>query len=95
MNSAQCTFTEPMGSVRVVLWGRGQTVLDQTINIDPPSIELRFPISSELVPKVPMDLETCRYDRLMTVTSTDVETIEVELDYFSDSSIPCSWLWKP
>ena len=87
MNSAGCTFTKPMASVSVELLRQGQTVLDHTIVLDPPSTEVRFPLRSQLVPVAPIDLDTGRYDRIMTAASTNGESIKVELDYFDVAEV--------
>ena len=87
INSAACTFTEPIASVTVQLLRQGQTVLDHKIALEPPSTEVRFPFRSELVPVAPMDLDTGRYDRVMAATSTNGETIDVKLDYFDVADV--------
>ena len=87
VNTAFCNFTKPVASVRVEISGQGQTVIDQTIDLAPPSTEVRFPLRGETVQVVPMDLDTGRYDRLMTATSTVGETIKVELDHFDVAEV--------
>jgi len=87
INLAACTFTEPIASVTVQLLRQGQTVLEHTMGLEPLSTEVRFPLRGELVPVVPKDLGTGRYDRLMTATSTNGETVEVKLDYFDVADV--------
>lgn len=82
VNTADCTFTRPIAFITLELLRVGETVFDQTIALDPPSADVRFPLPRDLVAVVPADLETGRYDRRMQATSSDGETIEVVLDYF-------------
>ena len=87
VNTAFCTFSEPIASVTVQLLRQGQTVLDHKIGVEPPSTEVRFPLRRELVPVVPMDLDTGRYDRRMTATTTNGEMIEVKLEHFDVADV--------
>ena len=87
INSATCTFTDPIASVTVQLLRQGQTVLDHKIGLEPPSTEVRFPFRDELVPVAPIDLDTGRYDRAMSATTTNGDTIEVKLDYFDVADV--------
>ena len=82
VNTAFCTFTRPIAFITLELLRAGETAFDQTITLDPPSSDIRFPLPRDLVAVVPADLETGRYDRRMQATSADGETIEVVLDYF-------------
>lgn len=82
VNTAHCTFTRPIAFITLELQRAGETAFDQTIALDPPLSDIRFPLPSDLVAVVPARLKTGRYDRRMQATSTNGETIEIVLDYF-------------
>ena len=93
INSARCTFNMPISFVSVQLSRQGEVVFEHTVALDPISTDVPFPLPRDLVPVVPADLETGRYDRRMTATSTNGETIEVELDYFQVADV--IWVFDP
>ena len=82
MNSAQCTFNMPIASITVQLSRQGKTDFDQTFPLDPADPEVRFPLPSQLVPVIPADWETGRYERRMEAASVEGQTIQVKLDFF-------------
>ena len=77
-NSAFCTFSEPIASVTVELSRQGEVIFEKTITLDPVSTDVGFPLPDDMVAIVPIKLETGRYDREITATSTDGETIKLE-----------------
>ena len=87
INSADCTFSMPIASINVQLSRQGQTVFDQTFPLNPVDPEVGFPLPSHLVPEIPVDWETGRYERRMSVTSAEGQTMEVVLDFFKVADV--------
>ena len=77
----------PIVSITVQLSRQGQTVFDQIFSLNPADPEVRFPLPSNLVPVIPADWETGRYERRMEATSADGQTIEVKLDIFNVADV--------
>ena len=78
INKATCTFTKPISRVSVTLRNEDGSVHGQTFFIDPPSDELSFPLPEGLSSETTLEqLRTGEYEREMTVTSVDGETLVI------------------
>ena len=80
VNHAFYTFTRPVSSVRVELVREGSTVFDQAFPVAPPSNELRLPLSPDIAPTLPAELEPGLYQRRITASAEDGETLELMSD---------------
>ena len=80
INTAFCSFTKPIASVSPELLHDQAAVFGQEVTLDPPSEEVRFPLSKELVEVVPADIEPGLYNRRIQVNISDGDTIEVISD---------------
>ena len=87
VNIAFYTFTRAVDRVRIELLLGGRSVFDRDVPLDPPSSEMRLPLSADVATILPAELEPGLYQRRVTVTGEDGETLEL----FSDTV----WLLSP
>ena len=80
VNHAFYTFTRPIDNVRIQLVREGHTVFDQAFPVAPPSDELRLPLSSDVAPTLLAGLEPGLYQRRITASAEDGETLELMSD---------------
>ena len=85
VNSAECTFTEPVARVTLELLRDGDVVHRQRVAVDPADAIIGFPIFVANLEPVPSDLPLGSYDRRIEVASVNGVTAEVHFD--------ANWVW--
>ena len=79
-NTAFYTFTRPVDNVRIELVREGRTVFDRGFPVAPPSNELRLPLSPDVAPTLAAELQPGLYQRRITASAEDGETLELMSD---------------
>ena len=80
VNSAECTFTEPVDKVTLELLRDGDVVYSQRVAVDPADVNIRFPITAANLVAVPSNLALGSYDRRIEAGSVNGVTAEVRFD---------------
>ena len=76
INQAACTFTKPVATVTVVL--TGPATHTETFTLDEPSLEVAFPLPEGTLSITTLEIvPPGEYQREMTVTSVDGETLVI------------------
>ena len=77
VNTAGCTYTKPIESIRVELHRDGEIAFADTVTLSSPAVDVFFPFRGLSFGVVPADLEPGRYTRRMIATTTDGDTTMV------------------
>ena len=85
VNSAECTFTEPVDKVTLELLRDGDVVYSQRVAVEPADANIGFPITAANLVAVPSNLALGTYDRRIEVASVNGVTTEVRFD--------SNWVW--
>ena len=80
VNSAECTFSEPVANVTLELLRDGDVVHRQQVAVEPADANVRFPIPAANLGSVPADLALGSYDRRIKAATADGVTAEVRFD---------------
>ena len=80
VNSAHCTFTDPVTKVTLELLRDGDVVHTQSVAVEPADANVGFPISAANVDPVPSNLAFGSYDRRIEAMSVNGVTAEVRFD---------------
>ncbi len=85
VNSAMCTFAEPVAKVTWELLRDGQLVHSQQLAVEPADAKIGFPITTSNFDAAPSSLELGSYDRRIEAASVNGVAAEVRFD--------SNWVW--
>jgi len=80
VNSAECTFSEPVAKVTLELLRDGDVVYSQRVAVEPDDAKVDFPLSVAHVDPAPSNLALGSYDRRIEAATVDGLTAEVRFD---------------